>query len=480
MAPPRASGKRGGAATAASGTLGGQPPPAAPRRPAVADSPNDSPGRGRGRRILAAGARTLGRSLARPFTRTEAGAHWARVGGDWFATLSELKGAAMKMGQMMSQYADLLPPELAEQLSRLQASAEPLPWSDIEELLRERWSEAQWAKLAHIDPTPLASASIGQVHLAALVDGRAVAVKVRYPGVAEAVDADVRNLGRLMRVAGVLPLDRTDLDAMLAEVRARLREEVDYELERERLALFNDLPHSDGVVYPKPIDALCADGVLVCSYEPGSAVEEARGWPQPLRDALAARYCDWVIASLLDHGWLHADPHPGNFAFREDGRLVVYDFGCVKQVAGPEQTEMVAIVRAALARDWPAVHATMGRMGSLSRPDAPLTPELEQVYREHVDALAGPLLADPPFDFSDADFIPEARRAIRGALPQWRAFKLVPELAFVVRTLSGAYWLLRRLGARVDLASRLEAIAARHPHRPAAPRRAPPAEAARR
>ena len=445
----------------------------------MADNPNDTPGRGRGRRILAAGARTLGRSVARPFTRTEAGAHWARVGADWFATLSDLKGAAMKMGQMMSQYADLLPPELAEQLGRLQASAEPLPWGDIEALLRERWSEAQWAQLAHIDPTPLASASIGQVHLAALVDGRAVAVKVRYPGVADAVDADVRNLGRLMRLAGVLPLERRDLDAMLAEVRARLREEVDYELERQRLALFNDLPHSEGVIYPKPINALCADGVLVTSYEPGSAVEDARRWPQPLRDQLAARYCDWIIASLLDHGWLHADPHPGNFAFREDGRLVVYDFGCVKQVGRHEQTEMVAIVRAGLAGDWAGVHATLGRLGSLSRPHAPLTPELETVYRQHHDALAGPLLADPPFDFRDPDFIPEARRAIRGALPQWRAFRPVPELAFVMRTLSGGYWLLRQLEARVDLASRLEAIAARHPHRPAATDRQSRPEAAR-
>lgn len=122
---------------------------------------------------------------------------------------------------------------------------------------------------------------------------------------------------------------------------------------------------------------------------------------------------------------------------------------------------MAQIVAAALARDWPRIHALLGEIGSLSRPDREMTEAMQRVYAAHARVFLEHLLAEPHFDFKDPALIPEARAVIREALPQWRAFKPVPELAFVARSLSGGYWMLRSLSARVDLKSRFEAIAAR-------------------
>ena len=417
--------------------------------------------RGRGRAILAAGARTLGRGLLHAVQRSDRAAHWARVGEDWFETLGELKGAAMKLGQVASQYRDLLPPELAAQLARLQEAAQPHSWEEMRELLDWHWTDEQRAMLASIDAQPVAAASIGQVHRGRLHDGRELAIKIQYQGVAEAVDADIRNLGRVLKLAGLLPLDRDSFDALLAEVRERMAEEVDYALERRHIEQFLALPAQAGIGYPRPLAALCTKRVLVTEFVHGFTLDQARDWPQATRDRIGEHLVDWIVSQIFDHGLLHADPHPGNFRFHEDGRITVLDFGCVKRIRAQEQRLMAQLVAATLAQDWVAVHRLLGEIGSLAQPQRDITESLERIYASHARVFTEHLLAQPLFDFRDPDLIPEARAVIRAALPQWRAFRPVPELAFVARTLSGGYWLLRNLGARVDLKSRFAAIADR-------------------
>jgi len=133
----------------------------------------------RGRRLLWAGARSAGRLLGRRLGRTPAAATWAQIGEDWFQTLGQMKGAAMKLGQLVSQYADVLPPELVAPLARLQRASQPRPFAEIEQVLREEWSAAHWAAVDAIEPSAMAAASIGQVHAARLADGREVVIKVR-------------------------------------------------------------------------------------------------------------------------------------------------------------------------------------------------------------------------------------------------------------------------------------------------------------
>ena len=191
----------------------------------------DSPTR-RSTRLIGVGLRTLGRSVLRRLPGGDrvqkAADYWTAVGVDMAETLGELRGAAMKLGQLASQYSDILPPQLAEQLQRLQRSAEPIPYARVRAELMRQWGAAPETLLARIEPQALAAASIGQVHRAQLPDGTAVVLKLRYPGVSEAVDADLVQLRRLIGLSKLLPIDGPDLDQLMEEVRARFRDETDY------------------------------------------------------------------------------------------------------------------------------------------------------------------------------------------------------------------------------------------------------------
>jgi len=170
-------------------------------------------------KLLGVGLRTLGRTLVHRLPggdRIERSAkHWADVGEDWVKTLGELRGAAMKMGQLASQYSDLLPKTLADQLVKLQNSVEPMPFDELKPALKQYWKAAQWKQIADIDPVALAAASIGQVHRATLTDGRKVIIKIRYPDIELAVDSDIRQLRRLIGASKLLPVDNSALDRLM-------------------------------------------------------------------------------------------------------------------------------------------------------------------------------------------------------------------------------------------------------------------------
>ena len=412
---------------------------------------------GRTTRLLGVGARTLGRNLLKRMPggdRIERQArYWAEVGEDWANTLGELRGAAMKMGQMVAQYSDLFPPEFTDKLKRLQRDVEPLPFEELAPLLEQEWTPKQRARVVHIERRALAAASIGQVHRATLDDGTAVVVKLRYPGVHEAVEADVSQLRRMLGLSRILPVDNASIDAVLAEVRARFREETDYANELQNLVLLRRQPHA-GIVYPKPVSSLCGPGVLVLSEESGDPLEVACEWDQPLRDQLGRQLLAWLCRGIyVDHA-VHADPHPGNFAFRGDGSIVVYDFGCVKHLQSGTVDELKRLLEQGLSGDWLGTHQTMQRLGGIA--EGVSVAQLEAFYAELSDCIYIPVHAEEGFDFSDENYIPEIRACVRRNLGQSFKFRPISELVFVTRALSGVYWLLRGLGSRVHVGEVLE------------------------
>lgn len=386
---------------------------------------------------------------------------WAAIGEDWFNTLGEMKGAAMKLGQLASQYADLLPPELAAPLARLQREAVPRAFAEIDAVLRQQWSAQAWAQIDWLDPTAMAAASIGQVHRARLVDGREVVVKVRYPGVAEAVDEDVDALGRLLRMGRLLQIDRAALDGLLAEVRVRFREETDYAQELRHLENLRTRAAHPAVRYPEPVPELCGEAVLVTRYCPADSLAEAVRYPQPVRDRLGTVLLEWSLSQVFQAGVIHADPHPGNFGFAMDGTITVYDFGCVKPLASRLPPQLLKGLSAALDGDVAALHAVLFVLDAL--PVDAHDPQLRQqlgatlapAYRAMLEVTVARLMAEPQFDFADTELIDEARRVVRQHLRLWRLFRPVPPLAFAARAVSGHYWMLRALGARVPVAGLL-------------------------
>ncbi|MES3040488.1 MAG: AarF/ABC1/UbiB kinase family protein [Pseudomonadota bacterium] len=382
---------------------------------------------------------------------------YTRIGTEIAATLGEMKGAVMKVGQVVSQYRDLLPPELVNALTRLQNDAPAQPFSTLLPRLHEAFGPDLDRHFSFIDPTPLASASLAQVHRARTTDGREVVLKVQYPGVDAAVAADLKQLRIALKLARVLPVKNEILDALFREIAQSLEAELDYRIEAEAIARFRRY-HADTpeIVIPEVLTALSNTRVLTLSFEPGDGLGQLDArYDQPLRNQIAATLFQALGRQLYQFGEIHCDPHPGNFAARLDGSLVMYDFGCIKKVSPQISQRYGEMTRAALIGDGAAIESGLIALGARQTAHTPALPE--SFYTPWLE------LAQESFSDNTTDFarFPMAERVIalsRAALPQWRAFQPVPETVMVNRALGGHYWNLRQLGAQLALRPLLHTV----------------------
>lgn len=379
------------------------------------------------------------RKAARARLNQQAGDHLAD-------TLGELKGAVMKLGQFASQVSDLLPDDIASALSRLQQQAPPMDFAVIREQI-ERELDAPVARLfAHLDEKPYAAASIGQVHRARLLDGREVVVKVQYPGIADSCDSDLRQLKRALRMGRLVQVDKQVLDAMFGEIRDRLHEELDYCREAENLRAFQHwFTDEPRVRLPAVIDSHSSRAVLTMEYLPGCALEQA---PPEQRAALGRTLVDMMARSLFEYHAVHADPNPGNFAVDPQGRLIIYDFGCVKHL--PEGTIRAyrELIVAALACDWQAVDQALLELGARVPGSAPLP---DTFYADWRPIVLKPLLAQNGFDFGQSRIHKAVMAKSPEVLKLTRQLQPPSQTVFVDRMINGHYWTLVKLGEVVDL-----------------------------
>ena len=246
--------------------------------------------------------------------------------------LAQLRGAAMKMGQLLSMDAgNLMPPELAEILARLREDARTMPMSQVVNVLESHWGKGWEQKFARFSFTPAAAASIGQVHRACAIDGRELAVKIQYPGVRRSIDSDVDNVATLLRVFGLLPKS-LDLTPLLTEAKRQLHEEADYQHEARCLQRFRHL--LDGAadfVLPEAIDALTTEDILVMSWVDGVAVESLDKAPQAVRDHIVSRLIGLLFRELFEFRLIQTDPNFANYRYAsEHDQLVLLDFGATR------------------------------------------------------------------------------------------------------------------------------------------------------
>ena len=271
-----------------------------------------------------------------------------------FSVLGQLKGGAMKVGQALSVFEAALPDEFAgpyrAALTRLQEAAPPLPAATVHKVLAAQLG-ADWRdRFAEFDDAPAAAASIGQVHRATWADGRDVAVKVQYPGAGKALVADLNQLGR---IAGLFRLVQPGLDVapLVAELRRRIVEELDYELEAQAQTAFaEEYADDDMIVVPRVVAV--APQVLVSEWIEGTPLSSliADGTAEQ-RDAAGERLATLHFSAPARVGLLHADPHPGNFRLTADGRLAVLDFGAVGRLPGGLPEQIGRLTRLALDGD---------------------------------------------------------------------------------------------------------------------------------
>ena len=290
------------------------------------------------------------------------------------AALGTMKGAAMKLGQVMSFLDVGLVPEqhreeFQRELAKLRDAAPTVSFKQMRKVIEDDLEEPIKEVFASFEQEPIAAASIGQVYRATLHDGREVAVKVQYPGVASAVRADMQNLDIIMRLLKRMT-PGLDVKAITKEVRERIVEELDYELEAQnQRALARIFAGHPFIVVPEVVSSLSRERVLVSEFVEGVGFEEIKTRPQAERNRIGEIVFRFFLGCLYRHRQFSGDPHPGNFLLLGDGRVAFLDFGLFKRLdVEPVQLELAA-QRAVTEGDAEALHRLLADTGFLPHPE---------------------------------------------------------------------------------------------------------------
>jgi predicted unusual protein kinase regulating ubiquinone biosynthesis (AarF/ABC1/UbiB family) len=370
--------------------------------------------------------------------------------------LARMRGAAMKVGQLISMDAgDVLPPELAEVMARLRADADYMPPKQLRSVLDAQWGAGWQRRFRRFDVRPVAAASIGQVHRAELPDGRRLAIKVQYPGVRRSIDSDVDNVALLIRMSGLVPTG-LEIGTLLDEAKRQLHEEADYAREGRELSRFGELLAGwDDVVLPALDPALTTRDVLAMSFVESVPIERLAEAEQAERDRIVRLLMELLFREMFEFGVMQTDPNFANYRYDpQRRRLVLLDFGAVRAF-GPEVTEGYrALLRAGMGGAPEAIEQAALRLGLFAETTAP---HHRAAVVEMIDLAFGALRHAGQFDFGADRMVLELRdRAM--AMNADRSFLHVPpvDVFYMQRKFAGLYLLARRLGARVDVRSLAE------------------------
>lgn len=370
--------------------------------------------------------------------------------------LSHLRGAAMKLGQMISMDAgEMLPPELAEIMARLRQNAHRMPPQQLQQVLNREWGKDWRPRFARFNASPIAAASIGQVHRAQTRDGRDLAIKVQYPGVRQSIGADVDNVAGLLRMTGLLP-NELDIAPLLAAAKQQLEEEADYLREGGQMALFATLlADAPDYVVPALDDEFTTGQVLAMSFVEGRPIEDLVDAPQDTRDAAVRSLIALVLRELFEFGVMQTDPNFANYRYQPDsGRLVLLDFGASRPVAPETSTGYRALLSAVVAADRDRVRDAALAAGFIGAGAiAHHRPRIDRM----IDVIIAVLNRPGPFDFGDRGFVEVLREQGIAVASDQDAWHIPPpEMLFVQRKISGTALLAARLKARIDIRAMLE------------------------
>lgn len=366
--------------------------------------------------------------------------------------LSEMRGAAMKIGQLLSMEAgDLLPPELEATLSRLRAEAHFMPPQQLKTVLSDAYGTEFRQLFKSFDTRPLAAASIGQVHRAQARDGRALAIKLQYPGVRDAIDSDLNNAAALIRWSGMWPQE-LDIGPLLEEARRQLHEEADYAREGRALAQFHKLLADDPrFVVPTLAADLTRPDALAMSFEDAAPIEALADAPAAERDVAMTALIELCLRELFEFRFMQTDPNFANYRWRaETGQIVLLDFGASRPISEDLATGHMQLLQAGLDGSRADVLRTLEDIGFIRA-------DLKEAHQEAILDMADmgfDLIRTPGvFRFKDNDFADRMRR--RGqAIGNDRDLWHIPpaETLFLQRKIGGLYLLATRIGASVDVA----------------------------
>lgn len=367
--------------------------------------------------------------------------------------LSNMRGAAMKLGQMISMDSgDFLPKEMADILARLRSSAQHMPGAQLAKVLKSEWGPGWMSRFEHFQTRPIAVASIGQVHRAILPNGDDVAIKVQYPGVRESIDSDVKNVASLLRISGLVPASM-DVKPIIEEGRRQLHQEADYIREAKYLCRFGELLSGDkNFQVPRFYEDLSTDRLLAMSYIESRPIEEMMDTPQEVRDRIVSLLMSLTLRELFEFQLMQTDPNFANYRYNEEtDQIVLLDFGATREISDELSAAYRKLMETCLSGNVENIMAHLVVMGLIP---ADISGRPHEVISEMIAMSVAPLSEDKIFDFGSTQIatdLSDRGMEIAGDRELWH----VPpaETVFLQRKLGGMYLLAARLQARVNVAA---------------------------
>lgn len=373
---------------------------------------------------------------------------------DIYDALSELKGSALKMAQMLSMDRGILPVAYSDKFTMAQYSAPPLSGPLVVKTFRTYFGKSPNELFDKFDINSVNAASIGQVHQA-WKDGKKLAVKVQYPGVADAVSSDLK-IAKPLAVR-LLNLDERQIDRFMGEVESKLLEETDYDLELKRsIEISEACAHIDGLVFPKYYPEYSSKRILTMDWLEGLHMKEflATNPSQALRDRIGQLLWDFYDHQIHTLRQVHADPHPGNFLMRADGTMGVIDFGCVKVIPDFYYDNYFRLINPDTIQDEALTQQIFTNLEFLVPQDSPKDRRFfSDLFVQMIDMLGQPFAVDE-FDFGDDAYFNKVYSFAEelSKLEELRSSKVVrgsQDGLYVNRTYYGLYAMLNELKARV-------------------------------
>ena len=374
--------------------------------------------------------------------------------------LSEMRGAAMKIGQLLSMDSgQILPPELSEILARLRDGAHRMPSTQVTAVLQKAWGTDWQGAFRHFGFEPIAAASIGQVHHAVLHDGRHLAIKIQYPGIRQSIDSDVDNVAALLRTLNLIPPD-LDILSILHEAKYQLHAEADYGLEAVSLRRFaHHLAHDGRFTVPEVIESMTTTEVLAMTYMDGEAIETLATAAADKRNAAATALVELALREVFEWGLVQTDPNFANYLYQtRSGRIQLLDFGATRSYSETQRQALRDLLAACIGGNETDIETAAAGVGYLDPNDPP-------GYRDGIIALlrdaSEPIRTTGHYSFGRTDLADRMRERLLQMRLHDRFWRLPPTgVLFLHRKLGGLYMLLSRLKVNIaahDLVSKLDA-----------------------
>lgn len=364
--------------------------------------------------------------------------------------LSEMRGAAMKVGQLLSMDSGhLLPAELSQLLARLRDNAHTMPLGDVANALNSAWGENWDKQFKRFNFTPIAAASIGQVHHAVLNDGRQVAVKIQYPKIRQSIDSDVDNVATLLKISRLLP-EEIDIAALLDEAKLQLHREADYSLEASAIERFSSmLGNDDRFEIPNVIGELSNSDVLTMTYLDGVPIDQIRDSNEETRNHIATALLDLSLQEVFNWGLVQTDPNFANYLYDEKrNKIQLLDFGATREYSEEKVLAFKQLLQACMdENEHVALEPHAANVGYLETSDT-------ETYKRSITKLlhtaTEPVRSPNQFSFH-SDTLADRMREIVLNLRRKERFARIPpvEILFLHRKLGGLYLLFSHFKANI-------------------------------